>query len=214
MNAVDTPLEACEDNHSIEDLSVRLGSIQQELQRLIKGKASVAANVMGPVNQNYSGNTTLHSITSFADITINDNDSHHSPPNSLPSLSSLPLSNDSSSLSLPSPHPPLRRSTRTVSKPAWLKDFVNLASADSPSLAITCSANKSVPTKVLKHLPIERGYYERDFTAFDGNGDQWNFVMAIRQTGDYQKPFLRPPKWHEFVVAHGLSGMIMEENMG
>ncbi|KAF2293804.1 hypothetical protein GH714_004884 [Hevea brasiliensis] len=129
MNAVDTPLEACEDNHSIEDLSVRLGSIQQELQRLIKGKASVAANVMGPVNQNYSGNTTLHSITSFA-----------------------------------------------------------------------------VPTKVLKHLPIERGYYERDFTAFDGNGDQWNFVMAIRQTGDYQKPFLRPPKWHEFVVAHGLSG--------
>ncbi|KAF2308619.1 hypothetical protein GH714_011419 [Hevea brasiliensis] len=66
MNAVDTPLEACEDNHSIEDLSVRLGSIQQELQRLIKGKASVAANVMGPVNQNYSGNTTLHSITSFA----------------------------------------------------------------------------------------------------------------------------------------------------
>ncbi|KAF2308635.1 hypothetical protein GH714_011579 [Hevea brasiliensis] len=134
---VDTPLEACEDNHSIEDLSVRLGSIQQELQRLIKGKASVAANVMGPVNQNYSGNTTLHSVTSFA-----------------------------------------------------------------------------VPTKVLKHLPIERGYYERDFTAFDGNGDQWNFVMAIRQTGDYQKPFLRPPKWHEFVVAHGLSGMIMEENMG
>ncbi|KAF2292241.1 hypothetical protein GH714_017948 [Hevea brasiliensis] len=66
MNVVDTPLEACEDNHSIEDISVRLGSIQQELQRLIKGKASVAANVMGPVNQNYSGNTTLHSITSFA----------------------------------------------------------------------------------------------------------------------------------------------------
>ncbi|KAF2283670.1 hypothetical protein GH714_013651 [Hevea brasiliensis] len=68
MNAVDTPLEACEDNHSIEDLSVTLGSIQQELQRLIKGKASMAANVMGPVNKNYSGNTTLYSITSFTDL--------------------------------------------------------------------------------------------------------------------------------------------------
>ncbi|XP_058003648.1 uncharacterized protein LOC131180063 [Hevea brasiliensis] len=305
MNVVDTPLEACEDNHSIEDLSVRLGSIQQELQRLIKGKAFVAANVMGPdlqtekviavahkvvglykldkscflassindcllslqnnflisspfdamvkiirtdngvefVNSNFaqlvSDRDIIHQrtcpytpqqngiverkhrhlldiaralriqaqlpkefwsecvltatyiinrllmqkfnwltpyellyhklpdyshmrvfgclcyavnlnpykdkfddraiqsvfigysgvnkgyklyslkdkkicpLSTVTDITINDNDSHHSPPNSLPSLSSLPLSNDSSSLSLPSPHPPLRRSTRT-----------------------------------------------------------------------------------------------------
>ncbi|KAF2292236.1 hypothetical protein GH714_017893 [Hevea brasiliensis] len=90
-----------------------------------------------------------------------------------------------------------------------------LQNVDFPSLGqLGRQSTVQVPTKVLKHLPIERGYYERDFTAFDGNGDQWNFVMAIRQTGDYQKPFLRPPKWHEFVVAHGLSGMIMEENMG
>ncbi|EEF33096.1 conserved hypothetical protein [Ricinus communis] len=37
-----------------------------------------------------------------------------------------------------------------------------------------------VPTSVLQRYPIEGGY-ERD------------------------KPFLRPPKWHEFVEAHGLS---------
>ncbi|KAF2319885.1 hypothetical protein GH714_020042 [Hevea brasiliensis] len=30
--------------------------------------------------------------------------------------------------------------------------------------------------------------------------------LAIRHIGKYDKPFLRPPKWHEFVVAHGLSG--------
>ncbi|KAF2324292.1 hypothetical protein GH714_011751 [Hevea brasiliensis] len=37
MNAVDTPLEACEDNHSIKDLSVRLGSIQQNYKGPWKG---------------------------------------------------------------------------------------------------------------------------------------------------------------------------------
>ncbi|KAJ9158942.1 hypothetical protein P3X46_024483 [Hevea brasiliensis] len=63
-----------------------------------------------------------------------------------------------------------------------------------------------VPTRVLEQFPIENGYYERDFTAFDASGREWKFILAIRQIGKYDKPFLRPPKWHEFVVAHGLSG--------
>lgn len=62
-----------------------------------------------------------------------------------------------------------------------------------------------IPTKVLKQFPIQNGYYERDFTACDAQDRQWEFILAIRQTGEHEKPFLRPPKWHEFVMAHRLS---------
>uniref|UniRef100_A0A2C9VHM3 TF-B3 domain-containing protein n=1 Tax=Manihot esculenta TaxID=3983 RepID=A0A2C9VHM3_MANES len=61
-----------------------------------------------------------------------------------------------------------------------------------------------VPTNVLEQFPIQKGYYERNFTAFDEKGVKWNFMLAVRQTGEYDKPFLRPSKWHEFVRVHGL----------
>ncbi|KAJ9158941.1 hypothetical protein P3X46_024482 [Hevea brasiliensis] len=63
-----------------------------------------------------------------------------------------------------------------------------------------------VPERVFEQFAIENGSYERDFTAFDAGGRKWEFILAIRQTGSYDKPVLRPCKWHEFVVAHGLSG--------
>ena len=61
-----------------------------------------------------------------------------------------------------------------------------------------------VPTSVLEMFPIEQGY-KRAFTAFDKNDQEWPFILGIRQIGEYHKPFLHPPKWHEFVEAYGLS---------
>ncbi|OAY44930.1 hypothetical protein MANES_07G017350v8 [Manihot esculenta] len=84
-------------------------------------------------------------------------------------------------------------------------DISNGAKVFSKQLGKTDKSHQLIlPTKVLEQFPIQKGFYERDFTAFDGKGVKWDFVLAIRHTGEYDKPFLRQSKWHEFVVAHDL----------
>ncbi|KAF2293803.1 hypothetical protein GH714_004876 [Hevea brasiliensis] len=55
-----------------------------------------------------------------------------------------------------------------------------------------------VPIKLLEQFPIQSGYYQREFTAFDEKGVQWDFVLAIRQVVPPSPPDDRSKKKVKF----------------
>ncbi|KAF2317131.1 hypothetical protein GH714_012038 [Hevea brasiliensis] len=125
---VDTPMsDTSQKAHEDWNADVNISALASEVMKLIKGKTVE--------NEPISVNT--------ADFAVNTSSNSQASPNSSLSGSNLPLtqsptispeltlkesfcpSSHVSPISSPtSPHVQLRRSTRTISKPAWLQDFV------------------------------------------------------------------------------------------
>lgn len=63
-----------------------------------------------------------------------------------------------------------------------------------------------VPSEVLKKYPIldQNGHVSKFIISFDKNGKRWEFPLATRNTGIYEKPSVPPASWHPFVAEYGL----------